>query len=126
MCLDQSNLGLYLRELDKKRKITVSVYVDDIIISTSNKSDLEAISNKFEEVAIQSNWTLSKTKQQKFVSCVSAFNISLSHQSLKIENQRIADFKSTFLSTKNEKVKKGILNYINSVNPSQQSEVNDA
>lgn len=126
ICLDQSNLGLYLRELAKKRKITVSVYVDDIIISTSSKDALEAISNKFEEIAIQSNWALSKTKQQKFVSCVSAFNISLSHQNLQIENQRIADFRSTFLSTQNEKIKKGILNYINSVNPSQQSEVNDA
>ena len=126
MCLDQSNLGLYLRQLAKKRSITVSVYVDDIIISTSSKDDLEAISSKFEEIANQSNWALSKTKQQKSVNCVSAFNISLSHQSLQIEKERIDDFKSTFLLTQNERIKKGILNYINSVNPSQQSEVNDA
>ena len=126
ICLDQSNLGLYLRELAKKRKVTVSVYVDDIIISTPDKADLEAISNNFEDVANQSNWTLSKTKQQKFVSCVSAFNISLCHQNLQIENQKIAEFKSTFLSTQNERVKKGILNYINSVNPSQKSEINNA
>lgn len=76
ICLAESALGTELRKLSRSRKVRVSVYVDDIILSSK---DLSALSDSLLEaltlVAARSRFTFSAEKTQGPSPAIKAFNI---------------------------------------------------
>lgn len=126
LALYKSYLGKYLDELNKKKDILVSVYMDDIIISWDNDSlKVKDIKIKLLNASIKSKLFLNKEKNQ--TSCdkkpLNAFNILINkYNQLEISSKRIEKFKNQF-SNGSEISKKAIIKYINLINEQQSLEI---
>ena len=123
LCLQQSRLGNYLKELYSKKGISVSVYMDDIIISGNNLTNLTLILKKIKLVAEKSKFALNSDKEEGPAKMITAFNIELSHDLLKVSDTRFRVFFADYKMTENENKRNGILGYILSVNKEQASEL---
>ena len=119
ICLRESALGRYLEELHRMKGVTVSVYVDDLIISTKDESISKAILDKVSAKATRANFTLNAKKQEGPSAHITAFNILLSENSLSIEESRLNKFIDAYLATDSVNKQRGILGYINSINSDQ-------
>jgi hypothetical protein len=120
LCLEKSRLGKCIRELNSKN-FTVTVYVDDIIIS--HPDSLDKATTAFEEInesATRSGFVLNKSKSEPPSDAVTAFNINLSKDYMEIAPERYGKFRSR-LSDCNETTKNGILGYVRSVNGDQEN-----
>ena len=119
LCLYKSALGKFINGLEGKG-FTVSVYMDDIIISTS--LSYEEAANIFEALkqkATRSHLELNPEKTIGPVDQITAFNINLSKNNLEITDQRLTDFENRLLNTENDYVINGILGYVKTVCPKQ-------
>jgi RNase P protein component len=119
LCLSKSALGNCIQSLNKKYGITVSVYVDDLIFSSNDKSELEKAFTEISRCALRSNFTFNSDKVQTPTSQITAFNIDLTHASMKIESARLSKFIEVFNNSESEYQRRGIESYIRSVNPTQ-------
>ena len=120
ICLRYSKLGKTLHTLSKKKQTTVSVYVDDIIISTQSLEEAEHALSRVKAAAERSGFPLNADKEQGPAQQITAFNIELSCSSIALSEERLSQFLKVYLESENEYQKEGILGYIESVN-SQQS-----
>lgn len=123
LCLYKSALGAYLRKLQGMDGVTVSVYVDDIVISTTKEELSSSILSEVKRAAERSAFTLNESKEEGPAESVSAFNIELSHQSLIIQPKRWLEFVDAFKASDSEHQKLGILGYVMSVNFTQADEL---
>lgn len=119
LCLDKSALGSYLRTLAKNTSVTVSVYVDDIIVSSNDEQMLSEIMSNIKSCACRAGFVLNDEKEEGPSIKITAFNIELANQSIEITANRIKDFEEAYNEALSQNVKKGIYGYIESVNPSQ-------
>jgi hypothetical protein len=119
LCLFHSALGRCLVELPRKLGVVVSVYMDDIILSASDHSVLEQAVKMVEESAARSGLPLNPDKHEGPAAGITAFNIALAHQSLRINDERWNSFLTEFQASDNESVRRGIHSYVNSVNVGQ-------
>ena len=119
LCLYKSALGRYLHKLENKG-FKVSVYMDDIIISTSEPyNTAETALIGLHEKARQSNFILNPDKTFGPVEQITAFNINLSKGSIEITEERLKEFKKEYQESNSEYVRNGIHSYINSVSLDQ-------
>ena len=119
LCLYNSALGKFINGLEG-RGFKVSVYMDDIIISTTLPLDeAENMLETLKQKATRSSLELNPNKTTGPVAQISAFNINLSKNNLEITDQKLTDFENRLLNTKNEYVINGILGYIKTVCPNQ-------
>lgn len=125
LCLQQSRLGKYLNELYNQNGISVSVYMDDIIISGNNSRDLQVILEKTKNISERSKFTLNPDKEEGPSKRITAFNIELSHQLLRISDSRFESFCIDYAMTENENKRNGILGYILSVNQEQANKISE-
>lgn len=120
VALDMSKLGTCLRGLAKQKQLKVSVYVDDIIISSN---DVELLKTAAEAVLLraeQALFPIGALKREGPCEAVTAFNIELAQNSLYISEKRMKVFRNRYVGSNNESVRAGILGYIDVVNPSQE------
>lgn len=118
ICLQGSALGVYLEKLHREPSITVTVYVDDLIISANDEVLLQSVWIELLEKAAKSLFTFNESKSNEPSDRVSAFNIILRNGSLEIDSHRLAAFKHAIANGSTEKIA-GISSYIRSVNPDQ-------
>lgn len=123
LCLSESALGVCLEKIHKTSGAAISVYVDDIIISTDDAILCNTLSGMLEAAAGRARFTFNSTKQQGPGTSITAFNIELSNNQLMIESGRFEVFSAALAQAGNEKQRQGILIYINSINPVQSSAV---
>ncbi|MBA2781278.1 hypothetical protein [Billgrantia kenyensis] len=116
ICLRKSALGAYLHTLSDL--LSVSVYVDDIIVSGINYQFLTGACEKLVERSDRSRLPFGDNTT-KVLDQTTAFNIELQHQSLTITPEKYSALALKALSTDNEHVQSGILSYINSINRTQ-------
>jgi len=121
LCLHKSTLGKHLHQLAKKSDLTVSVYMDDIIISSNNQHQLEEVLVSVEVAAEKAGFPLNKTKQEGPCDQITAFNILLTENELKITDERLDEFIEAYKASTNPNQKDGIFNYINCINSNQVS-----
>lgn len=119
LCLDQSALGRALYELASRPDITVSVYVDDIIISGNSLHSLQKEFEIIKENTSKSGWNLGASKTQTPSDRILAFNINLSQGSIAISPERMSSFFEAYHQSASPHQKEGILRYIRSINPAQ-------
>lgn len=101
ICLKNSFLGKFLENL-KKDGYTVSVYVDDIIISGKLDSYNFHLRKMLENIAKKSNLELNTKKIHLSKRKITVFNINLYHLKTRIEKNR----RKIFLNVLNDKSKK--------------------
>jgi hypothetical protein len=119
VALDMSKLGACLRGLAKQKQFKVSVYVDDIIISSNELGLLNTAADAVLHGAEQALFPIGALKREGPCEAITAFNIELSQHSLKISPQRMDAFRERYLEADSESEKAGILGYIDTVNPLQ-------
>lgn len=117
LALSQSALGKYLLHISKT--MTVTVYMDDIQISSDNKNDLIKVKEDVEIYARSSNFVLSSEKTQGPAQKITAFNVDLANQSLQITKKRMAEFAVHLSNSPSQHSRRGVLSYIGTVNTSQ-------
>ena len=113
-----SKLGSCLSKL-KEEGYCVSVYVDDIIISAGSDSALNECWPDIQSAAESAKFPLNPTKMQGPGPMVTAFNIELSHGSLRLRSGRLNEFQSAYQTTSNPHARNGIFGYVQAVNPAQ-------
>jgi Reverse transcriptase (RNA-dependent DNA polymerase) len=118
LCLDDSALGSALRKLAASGDATVSVYVDDIIISADEQQKCESALDSLKAAAAKAQFVLHATKQQGPGPSISAFNVELAHSSLDVTPARLADFAASIPTASGSK-RAGIIGYVASVNEVQ-------
>lgn len=125
LCLHKSRLGKVIQELDKIPDTTVSVYVDDIIISTKCIEAANFALSLITENARKSGLPLNEEKLSGPASSITAFNIELSSNSLIITSSRFNELLTNYKLAISDKQKDGIFGYVNSVNTTQAALLNN-
>ena len=126
LALHKSALGKALGEIyDDSSTYRLSVYMDDIIISTStNSAVLDDALLRLEAASAAASLGLNESKTQGPATLITAFNIHITNGGLTIRAERMAEFK-TALKIGNRFQVDGIINYVNSVNPAQANLLSD-
>lgn len=123
MCLYQSALGRCLQRLVKSKNIQVSVYVDDIVISTANHELTRTVLESLTESSLKAGFYFNAEKQQGPADRITVFNIDLSHNSLCVESDRFAKFIESYEASDSEFQRNGIFGYVASVNSEQANQI---
>lgn len=118
LCLDQSALGNVLKKLSEDTSFRVSVYVDDIIFSGNDLNQLQKIFEDMIGATKKSGWSVNQRKTIHPNHEIVVFNINLTHKKTSITKERMALFSDAYHAG-NDFQKKGILTYIESINPAQ-------
>ncbi len=106
------------------KSITVSVYVDDIILSGTNRNQLLEVSNTTLNEFAQCGFPLSDTKTEICKEKITSFNVHLSHLETSITNDRMSKFKEQIAENiHHEDSLAGIHGYVASINIDQAKEI---
>ena len=119
LCLDESTLGTYLDKLSKMKDVSLSVYVDDIIISCNDPQLSALILERIDAAAERARFILNAGKQEGPAGAITAFNILVNSDSMKIETGRLKKFTEDLALATSEHQRAGILSYVKSVNVEQ-------
>ncbi len=123
LCLYQSALGKCLHRFRQSKRYTVSVYVDDIVISAEDDSLTAMALDELQVSAGRAGFELNTDKQEGPAEEITAFNIRLSHSGLFVEPERLAKFAAAYKNSLSCFQQNGILGYIESVNVKQACEL---
>lgn len=121
MCLEQSRLGGVLSACSTSHTVRVSVYMDDIIVSSDNLQALQESMDAILGAAKRSRFAMSEGKTQLPGEKITAFNVTLSSGHLELTPERLREFQIALSEAESEDQVNGILNYVHSINPSQVS-----
>lgn len=119
LCLHKSTLGKTIHYLSKREDVSVSVYMDDIIISSPTLEVAEEALALVKQSADKSNLVLNQEKLQGPAETITAFNIHLCETQTIITDARFLRLKNDYQNTSNPYIKEGIMSYAYSVNPAQ-------
>lgn len=121
LCLEASALGQCLHKVNSTAGAAVSVYVDDIIVSTSDPTLSEQLQSQVKLAAVRAKFTLNPDKEHGPAKAITAFNIHLSSGSLAVEEERLERFVQALAGDASEARRQGIISYVTSVNAGQGS-----
>lgn len=121
LCLEQSALGKQLSLLEKNKHLSLSVYVDDIIVSCDSADLSTEVLAALKASADKAKFTLNDKKEQGPAPSVTAFNIILGTSSMEIDEARLAQFAEVYSQSTNQSQRAGILAYVNSINSNQKA-----
>ncbi len=96
LVLRYSALGDFLGTLPNS--VTVTVYLDDIAISSDNLDELRESFEVLESKAMESNFILNDEKKRAPAEYIELFNCDLAHDTTKVTDARIAEFFSALRS----------------------------
>ena len=120
--LDQSALGRCLSHIERQGP-TLSVYVDDIIVSHDNREQVQRALEKIKSAADISHFPINTAKSIGPVESIRAFNIELLNGDMAVATDRFQlmgdDVAQFGIGPKSD----GILNYVDSVNNEQAKEL---
>lgn len=122
ICLYKSALGSRLQGLQKEG-LTVSVYVDDLILSSNDLHVAHEAMTAVKHGAERSGFRLNQDKEEGPAEKITAFNIDLSAKYMAIEPERLVAFLDAFQAAESSHQQLGILGYVKSVSPAQAEEI---
>lgn len=123
LALYESRLGRVLHALSRKSHFKVSVYVDDILISSNS---FKALNDAFVDVMVAAERSGLKVRADKIQSpgsSVVSFNVGLSRGRLNITDARMKEFSKDYAHSASGFQRDGIVGYIKTVNPDQVNEL---
>lgn len=123
MCLRESALGRCLHKIQVSSKAEVSVYVDDIIVST-NDENVPDLHGRIKTAAARAAFALNAEKEQGPATEVRAFNVRLSSGLLAVTEDRLGRFIEALTDPDaSEPKRQAIIAYIKSINAAQASAI---
>ncbi|GAN77860.1 reverse transcriptase [Acidisphaera rubrifaciens HS-AP3] len=114
-----SYLGTALASLHHDHT-SVSIYMDDILVSGDDVATLSAARLRLEAAAERSGFEFHPLKSVGPAPAVEVFNLDLCHHRLKVSPSRIADFEAAIVKGDPATVA-GILGYVGTVNSEQRA-----
>lgn len=128
LVLDNSCLGKTLREINKTPNIRISVFVDDIIISSQDHELLSFYSQKIKQASKKSNLTLHNRKTFCNIDSINIFNLSYtSGTEIDFCEDRVNNFKEILVNNCYKKfVVFGVIMYMLKVNPKRTLSILDS
>ena len=117
LVLDKSALGRALAKVSKSG-LTLSVYMDDIIVSGADRSSVVDANEFLRSATVQSSFKINEGKSSEVSTEITVFNISISHDAATIIDGRMEEFEGA-LEMGDRSVREGIMSYVETVNPSQ-------
>lgn len=118
ICLYKSALGVQLDKIFKDQEITVSVYVDDIIISSNCMGVVKSVEEIVKSSAMKAGFEFNSLKQQGPGQQINSFNIDVNKYNLSVCDLRMNLFRSRISGASAEEIA-GIHSYVSSINPAQ-------
>jgi len=112
--LAKSALGAAIRRLQGEG-VEVTVYVDDIVVSSSSKKTIKNAVLTLEEGADVAGFAFNPDKLQTACRRVTNFNIEFGSGTMAVVDDRMAEFEHA-IQTGNEYVIEGIIGYVSTVN----------
>lgn len=119
LCLNKSSFGACIDACSTKEGIEISVYMDDIILSSDSIELLDTWYQKLKESAISSKFNLNEKKEVKQALQITAFNIDISFNQMTITQQRFMELLNLYRNSQSEPQRNGIGGYVGSVNKVQ-------
>lgn len=120
LVLHKSGLGSFLDALHKDKGLVVTVYVDDIIVSSSEPERLEDVSQELLARVTKSGFALNHDKSQGPPTSITAFNIKVTAgEELLIIDDRLLKLRDLIAAATSDYEKAGLLGYVRSVNADQ-------
>jgi len=123
LCLQQSRLGRYLSDLNNMEAYKVSVYMDDIVISSNSDAGLRNVLREVKPIAEKAGFPLNEAKEEGPAGKITAFNIELSKGVLTLTEERLQDFIAAYRESDNFNVISGIVGYVTTVNKGQAAKI---
>jgi hypothetical protein len=118
ICFSQSRLGKLLDRIHIGNTFKVSVYVDDLIISCNDSDELKELQEEINSAAEKSLFILNMDKSEIVQEKITAFNIELEYQTLKVTVPRMHEFSIQYMRG-SEACQEGILRYLDSIDESE-------
>lgn len=119
VCLSESALGIYLGKLSRNPSVALTVYVDDIIVSTIDAVLLDHVLKDIQDAASKSRFVLNTGKQEGPAAAITAFNIVLAKGSMSVDVERYKRFEEALAEATSEHQRLGIISYVGTVNVAQ-------
>jgi hypothetical protein len=118
-CLYKSALGKYLYHI-RGQGFTVSVYMDDIIISTNHSIEkAQETLLQLKKKALRSRLEINPEKTFGPESRIEVFNINLENCGLEVTDNRLQDFIEKLALARSDYEIGGVLGYVKTVNEAQ-------
>lgn len=119
ICLHKSTFGIELDNCFNDKNITVSLYMDDIVLSSKSEDKVNEWCMKLKDAATRSKLVLNKNKESLTAPSVVAFNIEIAHNSMAITKERFDKFLLAYRKSESGAQRKGIGGYVGTVNKEQ-------
>ncbi len=126
LCLKNSALGTCLDRIAKSPDFAVSVYVDDIVVSSTNLDKLRECFEQIQHSATVSLFTFNEEKTEEPADSISAFNIRLESKMLSIDNEKCQLFCQRLSKSDSHAERMGVLGYVATVNIDQAIQMAEA
>ena len=122
IALHFSGLGKFLTELPSE--ILVSVYVDDIILSSNgNRELLQDKSSALLASASKAGFPTNSEKCELVSSQIETFNVKLSNQNLWLTDDRMVEFHGFLRAAPSDTQIQGVLGYVGQINQDQMADL---
>lgn len=119
VCLAESALGIYLDKLKNNSNVELTVYVDDIIVSSSDNALLDQVLQDIKAAADKARFILNPIKQEGPASIITAFNVTLMPGNMEVDPVRLKLFQEALAEATSKHQIAGIRAYVMSVNTIQ-------
>lgn len=120
--LDFSALGQAIRTL-KSSDIRVSVYVDDIIVSSNDEQAVRDAFGVLINAAAAANYEVNEDKSQPCGDRLGAFNLNISRGFMAVNEARLSEFVEDIGRAGDSPESTAILLYVETINPQQADEL---
>lgn len=124
LVMSQSNFYRQVKET-RRAGLIVTIYVDDVLISGTDKFLVNEHFQLLVEAANASNFSINCAKSHAAKTELSAFNINLVENELRIESVRQQQFEEDLLMADNLNSIDGIMRYVETVNAEQAQLLDD-
>lgn len=119
ICLFESSFGKLINHIFENEHASVSVYMDDIVISSNDINELNKLYNQMLVEARKSKFVINNKKSKPPENFAIVFNIKIMNKAMEVEKERFLKFKNAYALSESENEKHGIGSYVGSVNKGQ-------
>ncbi|MBT2975958.1 MULTISPECIES: reverse transcriptase domain-containing protein [Vibrio] len=123
ICLAQSHFGSCIRACHETDGMSLSVYMDDIVISSNDEQMLLLWHEKLKIAAGKSKFKLNSLKENISSTSIEVFNINITEHEMHVSDKRFSKLHTVYSLSESEHQRKGIGGYVWTVNPDQAKEL---
>lgn len=119
ICLSKSYLGSKLAEYRKSRDICITLYMDDILISSNSEEMLVRCFEDLNDSAKKSKFNVNLDKSHAPRLQTTIFNIEVSQNRMNLTEKRFRELHAVYEKSQNKHQRHGIGAYVGTINKAQ-------